>query len=258
MEILKILFGPSLNNATKPLKINTDPSWLGLGVLFLVAQTFKFFLSQQKYPQGVLDACDIGEELLSGVELLNDAKNLVAHSKWAVEVYASPNSNDFTAKRVQVFSKFIFNSIDIFCDGVKVVFFLTRVHLISFSSDLQKRLEKIDESFSLFAQAFCLFQEGYQGYLNHTLSYSLKSEALKKELDEKYRLSLLKIAEISLKISLGVLKKNFKKLDVPILALSSSVLVLKISAHLYDNKVLSSHKGKFSLKENGFIYGMRC
>jgi hypothetical protein len=53
-----------------------------------------------------------------------------------------------------------------------------------------------------------------------------------------------------------VLKKNTRKLDGPILALSSCLLVLKISAHLYDNKVLSSHKEKFSLKENGFAYGM--
>lgn len=52
-----------------------------------------------------------------------------------------------------------------------------------------------------------------------------------------------------------MLKKNSKKLDGPILALSSCLLVLKISAHLYDSKVLSSHKGKFSLKENGFAYG---
>ena len=102
---------------------------------------------------------------------------------------------------------------------------------------------------------FYLFQEGYQGCLNYTLSCHSESEVLKKELDEKYRLSLLKIAEVSIKIFLGVLKKSSKKLDEPLLALSSCLLVLKISAHLYDNKVLSSHKGKFSLKENGFAYG---
>lgn len=255
MGILKSLFGPSLNNAGKLSKINTELSWLGLGTLFLAAQTFKCFLFQQKYHERALDVCDVGEELLSGVELLNDAKKLAAHSKWRVEVYANPNSSDFTAKRVQVISEFIFSSIDIFCNGVKVVFFLTRVHLISLSCDLKKRLEKANEVFYLFTQVFYLFQEGYQGYLNYTLSCHLESEAFKKELDEKCRLSLLKIAEISLKISLGVLKKNLKKLDAPILALSSCVLVLKISAHLYDSKVLSSHKGKFSLKENGFAYG---
>lgn len=253
--MLRSLFGPSLNNVIKPSKINTDPSWLGLGVLFLTAQTFKCFLSQQKYHERTLDVCDVGEELLSGVELLNDAKNLAAHSKWAVEVYANSNLSDFTVKQVQVISKFIFNSIDIFCDGVKVVFFLTRVHLVSFSSGLKKRLEKVSEAFYLFTQVFYLLQEGCQGYLNYTLSCDSESEILKKELDERCRFSLLKITEISLKISLGVLKKNFKKLDLPILALSSCVLVLKISAHLYDSKVLSSHKGKFSLKENGFAYG---
>ena len=83
-------------------------------------------------------------------------------------------------------------------------------------------------------------------------------EVFKKELDEKCRLSLLKVTEISVKIFLSVLKKNFKKLDGPILALSNCLLVLKISAHLYDSKVLSSHKGKFSLNENGFAYGMGC
>lgn len=255
MEILESLFGPSLNNTAKPSKINTDPSWLGLDALFLAVQASKCFLFQQKYHEGALDVCNRGEELLSGVELLNDAKNLAAHSKWAVEVYTNPNSSDFTAKRVQIFSRFFFSTIDVFCNGIKVVFFLARIHLISLSSDLQKRLEKVNESFYLFVQVFCLFQEGYQGYLNHTLSCRLESEAFKKELDEKCRHSLLKIAETSLKISLGVFKKNFKKLDVPILALSSCVLVLKISAHLYASKVLSSHKGKFSLKENGFAYG---
>lgn len=255
MEILESLFGPSLNNAAKPSKINTDPFWLGLGALFLAVQASKCFLFQQKYHEGALDVCNRGEELLSGVELLNDAKNLAAHSKWAVEVCANSNSSDFPVKRVQVISEFIFSCIDIFCNGVKVTFLLTRIHLTSLSSDLQKRLEKVNEFFYLFVQVFCLFQEGYQGYLNHTLSCRLKSGALKKELDEKCRHSLLKIAEISLKISLGVLKKNFKKLDGPILALSSCVLVLKISAHLYDSKVLSSHKGKFSLKEDRFAYG---
>lgn len=256
MEMLKSLFGPSLNNSAKPSKINTDSSWLGLGFLFLAAQTSKCFSSHvQKYHEEALDVCDMGEELLSGVELLNDTKKLIVHSKWAIEVYADPNSSDFTAKRVQVFSEFIFSGIDIFCNGVKVVFFLTRIHLISLSSDLQKGLERVNEAFYLFTQVFYLFQEGYQGCLNYTLSCYSESEVLKKELDEKYRLSLLKIAEISVKIFLGVLKKNSKKLDGPILALSSCLLVLKISAHLYDSKVLSSHKGKFSLKENGFAYG---
>ncbi|MGB7128853.1 MAG: hypothetical protein WBD50_07195 [Candidatus Rhabdochlamydia sp.] len=259
METLKGLFGPSLNNAAKPSKINTGPSWLGLGSLFLTVQTSKcFFSSMQKYHERALDVCDMGEELLSGVELLNDAKKLTAHSKWAIEVYANSSSSDFAAKRVQVISEFIFSTIDIFCDGVKVVFFLTRIHLVSLSSDLQKQLEKVNEAFYLFTQVFYLFQEGYQGYLNYALSCHPESEILKKELDEKCRLSLLKIAEISVKIFLGMLKKSSKKLDGPILALSSCLLVLKISAHLYDSKVLSSHKGKFSLKENEFAYGMGC
>lgn len=98
MEILKSLFGPSLNNAAKPSKINTDPSWLGLGSLFLAVQASKCFLShKQEYHEGALNACNMGEELLSGVELLNDAKKLNAHSKWAIEVYANPSSSDFTA-----------------------------------------------------------------------------------------------------------------------------------------------------------------
>ncbi|VHO04664.1 hypothetical protein [Candidatus Rhabdochlamydia sp. T3358] len=259
MKMLKSLFGPSLNSAEKPSKINTEPSWLGLGSLFVAVQASKcFFSSMHKYHEGALDACNMGEELLSGVELLNDTKKLADHSKWAVEVYKNPNSSDSTAKKVQVISEFIFTVMDIFSDGVKVVFLLTRVHLISLSSDLKKRLEKANEAFYLFTQVFCLFQEGYQGYLNYALSCDSESKILKKELDEKYRLSLLKVAEISVKIFLGLLKKSSKKLDGPILALSSCVLVLKISAHLYDSKVLSSHKGKFSLKENGFVYGMGC
>ncbi|QZA58303.1 hypothetical protein [Candidatus Rhabdochlamydia porcellionis] len=256
MNTLRSLLGPSLNNTEKPSTINTEPSWLGLSFLFLTAQASKCFLSQQKYHERTLDVCDIGEELLSGVELLNDAKSLVAHSKWAVEVYANPTSNDFTAKRVQIFSKFFFSMVDIFCNGIKGVSFLARIHLISLSSDLQKRLEKVNDFFYLFTQVFYLFQEGYQNYLNHTLSCHSESETLKKELNEKCRLSLLRIAEISLKISLEVFKKNFKKLDTLMLALSSCVLVLKISAYLYDSTVLFSHKGKFSLKENGFAYGM--
>lgn len=256
MNILRSLLGPSLNNAEKPSTINTDLSWLSLGSLFLTAQVSKCFLSQQKYHERALDVCDVGEELLSGVELLNDAKNLAAHSKWTVEVYANPHSNDFTAKRVQIVSEFFFSTIDIFCNGIKVVFLLTRIHVISLSSDLQKRLEKVNDFFYLFVQVFCLFQEGYQGYLHYTLSCHSESESFKKELDEKCRLSLLKIAEISLKISLGVFEKSFKKLEVPMLALSACILALKISAHLYDSKVLFSHKGKFFLKENGFAYGM--
>ncbi len=256
--MLRSLFGPSLNSAEKPSKINTDPSWLGLGSLFVAVQASKcFFSSMHKYHEGALDACNMGEELLSGVELLNDTKKLADHCKWAVEVYKNPNSSDSAAKKVQVISEFIFTAMDIFCDGVKVVFFLTRVHLISFPSDLKKGLEKVNESFYIFTQVFCLFQEGYQGYLNYALSCDSES-VLKKELNEKYRLSLLKVTEISIKIFLGVLKKSSKKLDRPILALSSCLLVLKISAHLYDSKVLSSHKGKFSLKENGFVYGMGC
>jgi len=254
--MLKSLFGPSLDNTAKLSKINTDPSWLGLGFLFLAVQASEYFSSHmQKYHEGTLDVCNAGKELLSGVELLNDMQKLTTHSKWAIEIYANPSSSDFTTKRVQVFSKILFSTIDIFCNGVRTVFFLTRIHLISLSSNLQGRLEKVSEAFYLSTQVFCLFQEGYRSYLNRALSYHSNSEAFKKELDEKCRHSLLKIAETSLKISLGVFKKNFKKLDVPILALSSCVLVLKISAHLYASKVLSSHKGKFSLKENGFAYG---
>lgn len=259
MNILRSLFGPSLNSAEKPLKINTGPSWLGLGSLFLTVQASKcFFSSMQKYHEGALDACNMGEELLSGVELFNDTKKLVDHSTWAKEVYVNPKSSDFAAKRVQVISKFVFNSTDIFCDGVKIIFFLTRIHLISLSSDLKKRLEKVNEAFYLFTEMFSFFQAGYQGYLSYALSCDSESEVLKKELHKKYRLSLLKITEISIKFFLVVLKKSSKKLDKPILALSSSLLVLKISTHLYDSKVLSSLKGKFSLKENGFAYGMGC
>ena len=256
--MLRSLFGPSLS-AVNPLRINTDPSWLGLGCFFLTAQASKCFSSSmQKYHEGALDACDVGEELLSGVELLNDVAKFVEHSKWAIKVYANPNSIDFTAKRVQVVSDFFFNTIDIFCDGVKVAFLLTRVHLISLSSNLKKQLEKVSEAFYLFTQMFCFFQEGYQGCLNYALSCDSKSEILKKELNEKYRLCLLKVTEISIKIFLGFFRKNFERLDKPILALSGCLLVLKISAHLYDDKVLSSHRGKFSLKEDGFVYGMGC
>ena len=180
----------------------------------------------------------------------------IADSKWAIELHANSSSDDdFTAKQRQVFTDLFFSAIDVFCNGVKVVFFLTRIHLISLSSDLQKRLEKVNKIFYIPTQVFYLFQEGYQGYLNYTLSCGSESEVLKKELDEKCRLSLLKIAEISTKFFLAVLKKRAKKLDGPILVLSSCVLVLKISAHLYASKVLSSI-GEFSLKENGFVYGM--
>ncbi|KAG6559493.1 hypothetical protein RHABOEDO_000420 [Candidatus Rhabdochlamydia oedothoracis] len=100
--------------------INTDPSWLGLDALFLEVQASKCFLPQQKYHERALDVYDVGEELLSGVELLNDAKKLAV--------------------------------------------------LISLSSDLQKRLEKVNEVFYLFTQVFYLFQERYQGYLHYALS----------------------------------------------------------------------------------------
>ncbi|MDR2539187.1 MAG: hypothetical protein LBC45_00955 [Chlamydiales bacterium] len=256
MNTLKILLGPSLNSAARPLIINTDSSWLGLDSLFLAAQASKCFLYQQKYYEGALDVCSMGEGLLNGVELLNNAKKLAAHSKWVTEVYVNPGSSDFIIKRIQRICLFVFSSIDIFCNGVKVVFFLARVHFISLSSDLQKQLEKTNEAFYLFTQVFCLFQEGYRGYLNHTLSYDLESEVLKKELNEKFKISSLKIAEISAKIFLVLLEKKTKKLEGLILGLSSCVLVLKISARLYDSKVLSSHKGEFSLKENGFAYGI--
>ncbi|HEV3269050.1 MAG TPA: hypothetical protein VGZ69_00140 [Candidatus Rhabdochlamydia sp.] len=255
MEILKGLFGPSLNSVEKPSRINTDPSWLGLGSLYFVAEISKCFISHMampKYHQRALEACDVGEELLSVVELINDTKELVSHSKWTIEVYANTNSSDFTVKRTQAFSKIIFSLIDIFCNAVRVGFLLARVHVISLSSDLQKQLEKTNEVFYLFTQMFCLFQEAYQGHLSNALSHNSRD---KKELDEKCRLSLLNVAEKSVKVSLAVLKKTSKKLDGPILALSACLLVLKISAHLYDSKVLSLHKGKFSLIANGFAYG---
>lgn len=258
MKILKGLLGPSLNSAAGPSKINTDSSWLGLGFLYFAAQTSKYFLfhiAVSKYSQGVLDVCDIGEEFLSAVELINSTQELASNGKWAKEVLDNKSSSDFTIKKTQVVSKRIFNLADIFSNTVRVGFLFRRTHLISFSSELQKQLEKINEVFYLLIQVFCLFQEGYQIYLNKTLSYSC-SLAAKKELEEKSKLSLLNMAEKSVKIFLGVFKKVSKGSEGSILALSSCVLVLKIFSYLYDIKVTSLHKGKFSLRDNRFVYGL--
>lgn len=258
MEILKGLFGPSLNNSLKPSKINTDPSWLGLGFLDFAAQTSKYFLfhiAMSKYNQGVLDVCDAGEELLSAVELINNTQQLAANCKWAKKVQDNKSSSDFSIKRVQVVSKIFFNAMEILCNTCKVGFLLTRIHLISFSFGLQKQLEKVNEGFYLFTQVFGLFQEGYQVYLSHTLRPSCSQEA-KKELQEKFRLSLLNIAERSVKIFLVVVKKASQKSEDSILALSGCLLILKISSHLYNDKVVSLHAGRFSLKEKEFAYGV--
>lgn len=256
--MLRGLLGPSLNSNVESSKINTDPSWLGLSFLYFAAQTSKYFLfhvAVSKYSQGALDVCDMGEELLSAVELINATQELASNCKWAKEVRDNKSSGDFTVKVTQVASKILFNLADVFCNTVRVGFLLTRIHLISCSSELQKQLEKINEFFYFSTQVFCFFQEGYQIYLNSILSYSC-SPAAKKELEEKTRLSLLNMAERSVKISLGVLKKVSKGSEGSILALSSCVLVLKISAYLYDSKVTSLHKGKFSLRDNRFVYGI--
>lgn len=258
MKILKGLLGPSLNSNAESSKINTDSSWLGLGLLYFAAQTSKYFLfhiAVSKYSQGALDICDIGEELLSAAELINATQELASNYKWAKEVRDNNNTSDFTIKVTQVAVKIIFNAADVFCNTVRVGFLLTRIHLISCSSELQKQLEKINECFYLLTQVFYLFQEGYQIYLNHILSDSC-SLAAKKELEEKTRLSLLSMAEKSVKIFLGVFKKVSKGSEGSILALSSCVLVLKISSYLYDGKVTSLHKGKFSLSDNRFVYGL--
>ncbi len=256
MEILKGLLGPSLNSDADSSKINTDPSWLGLGFIYFAAQTSKYFLfhvAVSKYSQETLDVCDVGEELLSAVELINDAQKLASNCKWAKEILDNESSRDFTVEKVQAFSKIIFNGAGVFCNTVRVGFLLTRIHLISCSSKLQKQLEKINECFYLLIQGFYLLQEGYQIYLNNSLSYSC-SLAAKKELEEKTRLSLLNMAERSVKIFLGIFKKVSKGSEGSILALSSCVLVLKISSYLYDSKVTSLHKGKFSLRDNRFVY----
>lgn len=213
-----------------------------------------FPVAALKYNQGALDLCDVGEELLSAVDLVNDTGQLASNWKWTKEVFGK-SSSDSTIERTQAISKMVFNLVDIFCNTVRVGFLLTRIHFISLSSELQKQLEKINECFYLFTLLFCLFQDGYQIYVNNALSHSC-SPAVKKELEEKTRLSLLSMAEKSVKIFLGVLKTVSKKSEGPILALSSCLLVLKISAHLYDGRVTSLHKGKFSLSDNRFVYGL--
>lgn len=253
--MLYALLGPSLHSS-KPAKIHTDEAYLLAGSIYLVAQAAKYFLHHvnvQTYSQWALDCCDIGGEILSGAELINDAQSLVAGAKWAKEVGINPRASDFTAKRIQALSKVIFNCMEIFYNTITVGFLLKRLHVVSFSSVLHKRLEKINQVFYLFTQIFSLFKEVYQGYLCNSLSRSACSGP-KEELHRKYELSLLSIAETSTKLFLAVFKKVFQQLEGPILALNSCIFVLKISSHLYDNQ--SSHKGKwkFLSEESGFVY----
>jgi hypothetical protein len=233
-----------------PAKVNTDTAWLGLGSLYITALASKCF-GDRVYSQAALEICDISEEILSGMELLNEVQSLITGVKWAKELRKASNAEDFFVRRVQMSSKIIFSSAQSFCNTIKIGFLLQRIRIISLSSVMQKQLEKTHSVFAVFQQTFALFQDSYQLYLCSSLKGE-SSQRIKKELDQKCKLSLMSIAETVAKIFIATLEKASKKMNASILVLSSFVLALKISLYLCDKQF--SHMGKWRFSANRFIY----
>lgn len=258
INMLNALLGPSLDSS-KLAQIDTDKILWGMEGGALVAQISKYFFCHvgiRACSQRVLDACDIVGEVLGGVGFINETKGLMASFRWKKEIDANQDANDFHAKRAQVYSKIFFNCTGIFFSTVTVGFLLKRIHVISFSSLMEKRLEKIDRNFYLCTEVFSLCKKVYQLYLCNSLSHNSSSE-IKKELDRKYKLSLLGIAKEVVEVFLTVFKKVFERLEGTKLALNSYIFMLKISSHLYDNHFSYKGEWQFSSKRGGFAYASK-